>query len=1032
MLNNTINCSLPNVDFFKGRFCTAPFLNLRFLYIGLIFCLSLFLFVEPAAQADQTDCPDCESQLYSGATPDNFAFVPPAARPWCYYWILKGNITREQITKDLEAMSEQGFGGLLVFDSRRYHDDFDSKDHVSVPLQIEHEFMSDSWQELALHLLREADRLGLQVSLNIADSGGVLRGPWDMGKDGPKELIWTCCDLRKPGTVELPLTIPDDKQYYTDVALIAVELPPTAPQGQADQTAPANQTAQENPISASWSSDWQTVVNVSDQAPTVKRTIDLKPFVQDGKLVWTAPAGNWRIVRFGYQVVGDTGAVDILDSDAVSRYFHLFADDFLKKAGRLVGTTLTHFYNVSWEGSNPDWSVKSEKAFADLNGYPMSDFWPVLCGLNVESVEKSKRFETDFYRTISWMFQNYTYANIGRLCHERGIVWHSEDGGPWRRTAPIFRESDMLQFWGQNDIAQGEFWVKEKSNVTTRSNMRYTSMAAHIHGQRLVAAESFTHMTRHWTMYPSLLKPAADVNFVDGMNMLIWHTFTASQDAWGKPGLEYFAGTHVNRNVTWFPYVGGFLKYLGRCQYLLRQGDFVSDVCVYVSDKNYVGWGRAEKWNEKSELALPAGYKYDLLDTQTLVEKLKYEPAAARKPGQGAFTLPGGARYRLLVVDLIESDVPVEALEKLEALIQNGAPIVFGRLKPTSIRGLRNAPEANEKLSQIANRLWNQTGTAGTASTESSVESTNVIASSGIGLIPDFEGPFEFCHRKAYDQDIYFVSGGKATESGPATADCLFRISDRTPQLWDPLTGFVRNVEFVRTDDGRTKIAIPLEQGGSVFVVFDKNVWKIDDSDRNDSDRNDSDRNDSDRNDSPAAASMPALTLSGPWQVRFAPERGAPAEKTFDALTDWTDDANPGIKYYSGTAVYQKSFDLTSQQAKRFAWLNLGTVGQIARVRLNGADLGVVWTAPWTVNVASVLKSGKNELEIDVANVWANRLIGDALAPVEQRVTKSNMHLYENPGDIPDGGTRKFMPWQGFNKQDKLIPSGLLGPVEIR
>ena len=977
-----------------GIFDILPILALSLPFVW--FAVSLAV-----ACASEADCPDCDSQLYSGANPDDFAFVPAQTRPWCYYWILKGNITPEQITKDLEAMNEQGFGGLLVFDSRRYHDDYASVDHVPVPLDIRHEFMSESWQELMLHLIREANRLGLQVSLNIADSGGVLRGPWDMGKDGPKELIWNSADVVQPGPVELVLGVPENRPFFADVALIAVEL---------EASDKERDNVDNSDASTVWSADWKTAVDVTDQAPVVKRLVDLAPFVQEGKLVWTAPAGNWRIVRFGYYVVGDTGAVDILDSDAVDRYFHLFADGFLKKAGNLVGTTLTHFYNVSWEGSNPDWSVKMEKAFSDLNGYELRSFLPVLCGCQIRDAETSRRFETDFYRTVSWMFQNYTYANIGKLCHERGIVWHSEDGGPWRRTAPIFRESDMLQFWGRNDIAQGEFWVNEKSNVKTRSNMRYAAMAAHIHGQRLVASESFTHMTRHWTMYPALLKPGADVNFVDGMNMLIWHTFTASLDEWGQPGLEYFAGTHINRNVTWFPYVGGFLKYLGRCQYLLRQGDFAADVCVYASDKNYVGWGRAETWNEKSNLSLPAGYKFDLIDSRTLIDNLEYKKSAG-EAGRGEFVLSGGMKYRLLVVDLLESEVPVEALEKLETLIKAGAPIVFGKQRPTNVRGLRNCPAADEKLAAIANRLWKADGAS--AAQVESANVVNVFDAAKLSLKPDFEGPFEFCHRKASDQEIYFVSGGKATETGSATADCLFRIADRVPQIWDPMSGTVRNIDYTQTEDGRTKISLSLEQGGSVFVVFDKRTWNIADETLDET------------------GVCGPLTLTGPWRVAFVSGRGAPEELTFESLTDWTANENPAIRYYSGTAVYRKSFDLTADQVRQFRTIRLGTVGQIARVKVNGADLGVVWTSPWSVNAASVLRSGNNELEIEVVNVWANRLIGDALLPANQRITKSNMHLYDKPGDIPAGGQRKYMPWQGFNKQDKLIPSGLIGPVVV-
>ncbi|MDO4574685.1 MAG: glycosyl hydrolase [Planctomycetia bacterium] len=883
---------------------------------------------------------------------------PMEAKPWCYYWILKGNITPDQITRDLEAMADKGFGGILLFDSRYYYDEFDSKEHVPVPLHIKHIFMSESWQALILHLLREADRLGMKVSLNISDSGGMLRGPWDMREWGPKELVWTEENVNGPKEVTITLPkAPDDFAFYSDTNLVAVRLKTGAVKDR------------EN---IKLGSTWYGVQELSPNALEVTDVVDLKPFVREGRLLWNVPDGAWKILRFGYKVVGDFGSVDILNEKAVSRYFHRFADPILEKAGPLAGKTLTHFYNVSWEGSNPNWTPGFEETFQKRNGYSLVKFLPVLCGFSVENAEVSQRFLTDYYRTVSWCFQEHCYANIGRMCHARGIVWHSEDGGPWRRSAPIFREADMLTFWGQNDIAQGEFWVGNDWSKT-RSNMRFAAMASHLYGHNEVACEAFTHMSRHWTMFPARLKPAADTNFIDGMNMIIWHTFTASPEEHGKPGLEYFAGTHVNRNVTWFPYLDGFLSYLGRCQYLLRTGRPVVDACVYVSDKNYIGWGRGEKWNEKSPLSLADGCTYDLLDTPSLL-KLEYV--------HGTLQLATGLTYRVLVVDPLEDELPLEALRKLESLQKQGAPIVFGEKKPQRDRGLKNYPHGDAEMAEIVGRIWQV------------ADPENNAARS---LRPAMEGPFAYNHRKTDKAEIFFIQG-----SGEGT--CVFHTAADSAVLFDAAKGVFGNVALAKTDDGRRSLTLHLPEYGSCFVLLGMTAPAP---------------------FPPAPEKAEAKPLDGAWTATFGTK-----QVRFASLSDWTENADSEVKYFSGTATYVKEFDLPA--GTHYTTLQLGVVHHLADVRLNGTNLGTVWTAPWEVSIPNgLLKAGKNRLEIDVVNCWANRLIGDTFLPAEQRTTKSNLYLYEKPGDIPPGGKKPYRVFQGFHQKDTLLPSGLLGPVTL-
>ena len=898
-------------------------------------------------------------------TVENFVDPPNSVKPWCYYWQLKGNVSKELITRDLENMAKIGFGGLLVFDSRRYWDDYDSKTHVPVPLEIKREFMSKEWRETASWLVSEADRLGLQVSFNISDSGGQLRGPWDMKELGPYELVWTEGNVDGPKTFSAALPAPDDKPYYRDVAFYAVRI--ATPVSSGREAVRLNE-------------NWGAVVLPSADSPRYDKLVRLDEFVRDGRLEWDVPEGHWKILRFGAARIGEPGCVDILNARSVADYFDKTPGTILDDVGALAGKTLTHFYNVSWEGVHPNWTDGFDEFFAERRRYSIYDNLPILRGLapTGDGAVAAERFVEDYMKTISDAFRVNCYETIGELCHERGVRWHSEDGGPWNRRSPLFCESDMLSFWGQNDFPQGEFWI----GSPTMTNSVYAAMAAHIYGRRDVALEAFTHMNKHWSVYPALLKPYADANYVAGANFMIWHTYTASPEELGKPGFEYFAGSHVNSNVTWQPYVYPFLRYMARCQQMLRQGTNVADICVYMSDKNYETWGNGEKWNPDSRLELPEGYRYDLLDTPVLVDRLEYR--------DGVFSLPGGAEYRLLVFDPNSDAIPAAAIRKIRALAAAGAPVLLGDRRPTRSVGLTDWRDADREVRELAESLWSEGGVR----VFKGVDAKDAL--DALGVKPDFEGAFRYARRSTDDADLYFLAGDGAD-------DCVFRVSDKKASIWDPMTGRVVAAKAVATEDGRTKVSIALPKNGATFVVFSNRVEAQE-------------------------AELPRTrerlyTLTTPWKVAFDPRYGGPAETTFDRLALWNESDDPGVKFYSGAATYSTEFELTSEQASRELVLTLGEVHDIASVRLNGKELGVVWTDPWEIALGDAPRVGKNALEIVVVNCWRNRLVGDAGLEPEKRFTKTNVVLEKEAENMP--------AYRGYVSTDPLAPSGLLGPVAV-
>ncbi len=929
---------------------------------------------------------------------EGFRSAPAADKPWAYWWWLKGNVTPESITRDLEAMARAGFGGFLMFDARGYHED-----HVPPP-PSRMEFMSPEWRILLKHSLKEAGRLGLQASVNLSSCAGALKGPWQVGDDAPKKLVWTAAETRGAQLLTCDLRVPQDKRFW-DVAVLAVRH--EAPGGAAPAAAATP--------ALDLSSRWQDVAALAAPLPAVLEVADLSSRVDArGRLAWRAPAGHWTVLRFGCVTMENHEYdVDILDRKAVTGHFERMGRVLLQDAGPLAGRTLTHFYSVSWEGAAPTWTLAIEKEFRRRRGYDLRPWLPALAGFAVKDRALSERFLRDYYKTLGDCFMDNFYGTLRELSGRAGLKWHSESGGPWDRKLAAFEQADQLAFLGRNDMPQGEFWWPR------RSLNRPVAMAAHIYGRPLAAAEAFTHMAQHWSAYPATLKPRADAAFCDGINHLVWHTFTASPPELGKPGSEYFAGTHLNPNVTWWPQAGPFLDYLGRSQFLLRQGRFVADVCVYVGDRNYLHWDRGTNWGDKPSLRLPRGYSYDLVNTEVLVERL-----AVRGDD---LALPDGMRYRMLVVDLEDTAVPPEALRKILKLARAGATIVLGQRQPQRAPGLADYPRCEEAVRRLAAQLWGaalpaSASAAAAAESGAPVGRGRLIAGRPVadalrqkGILPDFEGPWDYTHRRDGDTEVYFISG-------QGSAECAFRVSGKEPELWDPVTGAIREAMAWRaTRDGRTLVPIALPTNGSVFVVFrqparERHLFSGPPPDTEILGRE--------------AGGVRArvwqkdpLVLRGPWTVRFEQSRGAPEMVVFQDLVPWNTHTDTGIRHFSGQAAYQKSFDLGAAQAAQPVRLQLGEVRHIAQVRLNGRDLGVVWTDPWSVDLTGAVKPGRNDLEIVVVNTWVNRLIGDAALPKDQRITQSNVSL--QPGD------RAFKVYQGFAANDPLMPSGLLGPVRL-
>ncbi|RYX82089.1 hypothetical protein EON83_20975 [bacterium] len=351
------------------------------------------------------------------------------------------------------------------------------------------------------------------------------------------------------------------------------------------------------------------------------------------------------------------------------------------------------------------------------------------------------------------------------------------------------------------------------------------------------------------------------------------------------------------------------------------------------------------------------------------------------KPGENAITVTG--------TNDTDSPNPAGLIGSLDVSYADGTKQTLKTGKEWSASTTAAGPwDAAKELGQVAMGPWGLDITTTPIYPDYSL-TANVLQSAGVA--PDFSAtaPMRFIHRNTREGQLYFVANSK---ENPIQTTATFRTTGFQPEWWDATTGTIRDLPDYTTSKGLTSIPLNLAPSESGFVMFrKKGTPRI-------------------RNVSNFPTYQTAQTLSRPWNVSFDSKWGGPANITFEKLDDWSKRSEPGIKYYSGKATYTTTFDVPA--GKQPTAISLGTVKNIASVKLNGTGLGVVWCDPWRATIPTgVLKPTGNQLEITVANLWVNKLIEESGKPEAQRQTWTT-----------------YNPW---NSNSTLQPSGLLGPVTL-
>ena len=969
----------------------------------------------------------------------DFQNPPPEYRPSTLFHWMGGLISREGITKDLEAMASQGIGAVML---------------MQVPDQLAGTFqwpfrdypgrtpcLSDKWFGAVNHAIGEAQRLGLDFNAFVCPGWSHLGGPWVKRDQSVKLMVGARKSLKGParfvGEISRP-PLANDKQravlppwsadaegwkklraswgdYYRDVAVFAY---------------PANKGTRANPIAR-------------------EELVDLTAKMEaSGKLTWDVPAGEWIVVRLGLEshkspnypapLEGAGLEADRMNAASARVVLENYIGRITREARAKGYTAFKGFESDSYESGNQDFSGDFQEQFQKRMGYECTPWLPAWHDKNlvIGNADLTARFRRDMYVVVSALWIDRFYGEIRRFADEQGLRWFIE---------PYFIANIDWRTVASRAHAPGsEIWMRYNdgpNDTLVRDLIGPAPDSAALYGQKTVWVEAFSShsYSSAWRNDPWMFKPVADTAFCRGINHILMQGFIHNPfDDHLRPGFSFGSwGSQLGRHITWWPYSSAWHRYLARCQYLLGQGQPVADALAYPP--------RIESIPKQVLSCAP--YKQTVCNDEALLERLSVK--------DGRIVLPHGVSYAALALPPkgpgAQRNVTPQALTRILELVREGVTLIGEPVAARSV-SLQNHPACDREMARLVVELWGERPAArgerkvgqgrviwGRPLTEALHEATggpdftfDSVAQFEKGA---FDPTFDFFHRHTPEAEIYFVAnlGDK-----PLKDSARFRVTDRHPQLWDAVTGQIRELPEHKDEQGHTVLPMRLEARQSVFVVFPARSAKS-----------------TARNKRNFPEARPVMELEGPWQVAFDPKWGGPKQIEFARLEDWTKRREPGIKYYSGTALYKRAFDLpqsTISNPGSPIYLDLGKVKNLARVRLNGQDLGIVWCAPWRVAAGGAIKEKDNQLEIEVVNTWVNRIIGDEQEPADAEWAmiddprwRSGGYLASVTGlalkDLPDWviegkprpskGRYTFVNWQFYTKDAPLPESGLLGPVRI-
>ncbi|MFT3823955.1 MAG: glycosyl hydrolase [Chitinophagaceae bacterium] len=961
-------------------------------------------------------------QIKDGQFGDGFGNATNCPPYMLWQW-MNGCVTKEGITYDLEAFKKAGINDVQQFLIGGTEADINDPE-ITV--------LGDKWMELMRFALDECNRLGMTFGTHNCPGWSASGAPGLLPEDSMQKLVWTKKLVRSEDslTTVIPPFEPDSRwNFYKDICLVAV------PAG-------SDTVAKES------------VLVLTDY------------FTAQHHLRQPLPAGEWLLFRFGHTTTGhmnETGPVsgqglevDKMSKEALEKFWALYPGKLVEMAGAYAGKTFRRFEIDSFEAGEQTWTKKMAEEFKSRCGYDVLPWLPSLAGLTIDSKELTARFKQDWQQTISSLFAENYYGHLATLVNKAGMEFMVEPYG----TGKV--NFDINAIRGIGDMVMCEFWWGPTtwgwdSILPVASN-------AHVNGKKIVAAEAFTGQPQFAFRVDLFdLKSAGDRAFCNGINLFVLHA--SAHQPWPhlKPGMTMgWWGTQFGPSQTWWTHgAPEWIEYVSRCQMVLQKGLFVADICFLQLSK-------------QRDPSIPAGYKADTCSPNEFLHR--FDVAG------NEWVLPDGMRYKILVLPA-DCSIDIEVAKKIEELVNKGGVVIGNGFRGSiGLKGLNT----NDKVQYISGLLFgtpSATGafekrvrTVGKGKVYTGHDVVEVLQQENIikdVSLPEGEQGILWIHRKEEREHYYFISNQL---NAAKEVRLYFRVMGLLPELWNPETGLLFDAPVWDMADAGTNVTLNLEAYGSLFVVFRKarttqkgltkllfngkpvnlfeylfikerkSVIRLKEKGTYEL------ISGTGHSQKKAGTKMPVVRVwDTDWNVTFEKGRGAPPAARFSKLISYTEHENNGIKYFSGKATYHKEFTLAADElsASKAIFIDLGLVKNVATIIVNGKKVRTFWKPPFATEITAYCKVGKNVLEVEVTNLWPNRMIGDEAEPDDLVWGKERYFTYVTPNpkigrnlqlipewvkqarERPVKNRITFTTMDFFDKGDPLLPSGLLGSVKL-
>jgi len=843
--------------------------------------------------------------------------VTHEAKPWTRWWWLGSEVDRENISYLMSQYASAGFGGLEITPL------YGVKGHEANYL----EFLSPAWMDMLDVCITEAEEHHMGMDMNLG-TGWPFGGPQITPAYAASKLILQNYETG-PNIPPPELIIPDDRERYPELVDLEALM--------------------------AFSGDG-TILDLTDRVG------------ENGILDWNPEEGNWELIALFCGKTGQTVkraapggegyTMDHFSLPALETYLDRFEEAFQGREG------VRSFFNDSYEVYNASWTPGLFDAFLQRRGYDLRHHLKAFSkGMDPAL---AARIKSDYRQTLAeLLLENFTRPWTS-WSNERGSLTRNQAHGSPGNLLDLYAEVDIpeCEIFGHRNFQIPGMRINSDDTRNVEPNpmmLKLATSAAHITQKPRISNETFTWLGEHFNVALSQCKPEVEEAFLAGINHVFYHGTTYSPQDAPWPGWLFYASVHFGPTNSFWPHLPEMNRYITRCQSVLQSGTPDNEVLVYWPV--YDIWDNAEglemqltvhniqEWLEYPgiERMSRQGYSYDFI-SDALLKQVNSSDGELK-------TAADATAYKVLVIPACKI-VPLATLEKILDLARNGALVIFEKI-PEDVPGFHEFEERREIQKRIIGELEFEDAGQGIRKCRTgqglvlqSADIRRALQHAGIGRERIQDYGLKYTRRSVDDGKYYYL-----VNHGPKAVDEMIPLNTPSSSvlIMNPQDGsFGRAI--METGGLRTRVRVQLQPGHSLFLrtydtrSFPAHQWPYE------------------------QASHEPVTLNGQWELIFLTGGPVlPPSRKLDKLLPWTELEDPELSDFSGTAAYSLTFQKPGVKAERWL-LDLGQLHESARVRINGNDLGIIWSLPFQVDVGDYLKEGENTLTIEVANLMGNRI----------------------------------------------------------